>query len=438
MIKQDITTIWNAAIAAVHPAYLMRQYISIKEDCLLLANEQIPLNTFQNLYLIGVGKASGAMAVEVADILGEYLTDSLVTIKHGHEVDYVGINMISASHPIPDEHSVEAVNNTLQFLKKVKEEDIVILLLSGGASALWCDIPEGLNMDDLSWGYQELVNSGATIEEVNIVRKHLSSIKGGQLIKYCQGRLITLIISDVPGDDLSIIGSAPTFPDTSTFQESLEIIHQYKLTQKIPEDIVSRLRKGVEGEIPENPKPGDSAFLRVSNTIIGSNKIAVSAAAKAAAELGYNVYVSDKLVTGETQEEAKELIGSLLQHRFEKPCCIIQGGETVIRVTGTGKGGRNQHFALAALKELTLLRNQINAKDVILLSCGTDGTDGPTDAAGAVISLTTLDWVAEQNISIEEYLDNHDAYSFFEKVGGLIRTGPTQTNVMDIQIMIVI
>lgn len=425
------------AVEAVHPHSLMRRHISIANNDLKLAGEQIPLGTVHNLYLIGVGKASGAMAAEAAKVLGSHLTDSLVTVKHGHEVEGAGINMISASHPVPDEHSVEAVNRTLHFLEKVEEEDIVIFLLSGGASALWCDIPDGLNMEDLSQAYQQLVHSGAAIEEINTIRKHLSRVKGGQLVRYCKGRIITLIISDVPGDDLGIIGSAPTYPDTSSYREALEIIHKYKLGPKMPESILAYLEKGVRGIIPENPKPGDPAFLRVSNTIIGSNKIAVSAAAKAAAELGYHVYASDKLVTGETQQEAKQLIGSLLQCRFKKPCCVIQGGETVIQVRGDGKGGRNQHFALAALKELALLRNNIDAKDVILLSCGTDGTDGPTDAAGAVISMATLDLVTEKDISIDEYLANHDAYHFFEKTGGLIQTGPTQTNVMDIQLMIV-
>lgn len=436
--EQAITKIWDAAIAAVHPANLMRQHIAIQNNNIKLADQQFLLSDFRHLYLIGVGKASAAMATEAAKILGKHLTDSLITIKHGHEVEGAGINMVSASHPVPDEYSVEAVNNTLKFLEKVGENDLVIFLLSGGASALWCDIPDGLNMPDLSQTYNLLINSGAAIDEINVVRKHLSLVKGGRLTNYCKGRIASLIISDVPGDDLSIIGSGPTYPNTSTVQDALAIIDKYKITEKIPESVLTYLKKGaLRAPETENPNPNNTDLLRVTNTIVGANEVAVRAAAKTAEELGYHVYLSDRLITGETQQEAQHLIASLLQNNFKKPYCIIQGGETVIKVTGNGKGGRNQHFALVALKELALIKNQISAKDVVLLSCGTDGTDGPTDAAGAMISIATLDRAAEKNISIDEYLTNHNAYHFFEKTGGLIKTGPTQTNVMDIQVMMV-
>lgn len=435
---QDIKTMWDAAIEAVHPATLMQQYIAVDHEHLHVADTKWFLNTIGHIYLVGVGKASAAMAVEVEKILGQHLTAGLVTVKHGHELAGERIRMIPAAHPVPDETSVFAVEETLRFLEKVQEEDVVIFLLSGGASSLWCDIPLGLHMADVGLTYQILIKSGAVIEEINKVRKHLSRIKGGQLVHYCKGRLLSLIISDVPGDDLSIIGSAPTYPDTSTFAEALDILKKYDVSSGIPRFVAQYLKDGVSGLIPENPKPDDPVFSRVTNTVVGSNGVALSAAAKVAESLGYQVYLSDRLVTGETESEARQFVGQLVAREMEKPCCFIQGGETVIHVTGTGKGGRNQHFALAALQELHLLKEKIDASQVVLLSCGTDGTDGPTNATGAVISLDTLDSVEQQGIVIDEYLANHDSYNFFEKVGGLVRTGPTQTNVMDLQLMLVV
>ncbi len=438
LAMQDITKVWDAAIGAVHPFTLMRQHIAVEDHFLRIADDRLPFNIFNKIYLIGVGKASAAMAVEAEEILGDHLTDGLITVKHGHELAAKKIRMLPASHPVPDGSSVSAVTETLRFLEKVRGDDIVIFLLSGGASSLWCDIPPGLDMAELSRTYNLLINSGAAIDEINKVRKHLSLVKGGQLARYCKGRLFSLIISDVPGDDLSIIGSAPTYPDTSTFTEALGILNSYATPSDIPQSVVQYLKDGASGLIKENPKPGDPLFARVTNTIVGSNRVALSAAAKAAEELGYKVYPSERPITGDTSSEARQFVGRLLQKEIKRPCCFIQGGETVINVTGSGKGGRNQHFALVALQELSRIKNEVRADNIVLLSCGTDGTDGPTDAAGAMVSFGTLDKVARTGISIGEYLGNHDSYHFFERVGGLVHTGPTQTNVMDIQLMIVV
>jgi len=437
-VTRDMKTLWDTAIAAVHPTKLMQQYVAVDNTHLEIADTKLPLKSIGHIYLVGVGKASAAMAVEVEKILGQHLTAGLVTVKHGHELAGERIRMIPAAHPVPDETSVFAVEETLRFLEKVQEEDVVIFLLSGGASSLWCDIPSGLRMADVGLTYQILIKSGATIEEINKVRKHLSRIKGGQLVHYCKGRLLSLIISDVPGDDLSIIGSAPTYPDTSTFAEALDILKKYDVSSGIPRFVAQYLKDGVSGLIPENPKPDDPVFSRVTNTVVGSNGVALSAAAKVAESMGYQVFLSDRLATGETEFEAVRFVRKLLDTHVDRPCCFIQGGETVITVTGTGKGGRNQHFALVALQELNTWREQIKHDQVVLLSCGTDGTDGPTDAAGAVISWGTLERVEQLGVAIDEYLAHHDSYNFFEKVGGLVRTGPTQTNVMDLQLMLVV
>lgn len=434
----DIAAIWDAAIAAVHPATLMQRHVVVDSDGLRIAGTKLPWHSFHKIYLIGVGKASAAMAVEVERILGSHLTAGLVTVKHGHALAGERIRILAASHPVPDESSVYAVAETLEFLKQVTEEDVVIFLLSGGASSLWCDIPPELRMQELSLTYDVLIRSGAPIEEINKIRKHLSLVKGGQLPRYCKGRLFSLVISDVPGDDLSSIGSAPTYPDTSTFAEALAILSRYDTSSEIPKNVIRYLENGASGLIPENPKPDDPIFSRVTNTIVGSSRVALSAAAKAAERLGYHVYLSDRLITGNTESEARQFVGQFVAGDIDRPCCFIQGGETVIHVTGNGKGGRNQHFALVALMELSRLRNGINADNVVLLSCGTDGTDGPTDAAGAIVSFETLDNIARTGIAAERYLADHDSYRFFQEVGGLVRTGPTQTNVMDIQMMIVV
>lgn len=433
--QQHLMKIWDAAIEAVHPQKLMKQHIVLKDECLQITDIKLSLKAIDNIYLIGAGKASGAMAAQAAEILGRYLTDSLITIKHGHEIEG-NINMVTASHPVPDQHSVDAVTATVKFLEKVKENDIVLCLLSGGASSLWCDIPFGLDMKSLSETYSLLINSGAAIDEVNTVRKHLSQIKGGQLVRHCKGKLITLAISDVPGDDLGIVGSGPTFPDSSTFADAIAILSRYKIFDNVPQNVTDYLKKGANGLIAETPKPNDALFAEVTNKIIGANQIAVTAAAKMAKSLGFNVYLTDYLITGETQEEAQRLIHKVLDKNFIKPYCIIQGGETVINVTGNGKGGRNQHFALVALAELAKIKFDI-VGEVSLLSAGTDGTDGPTDAAGAIIDMKMPDSVEKAGIAITAYLESNDAYHFFERVGGLLRTGPTQTNVMDIQILMV-
>jgi glycerate-2-kinase len=311
----------------------------------------------------------------------------------------------------------------------------VICLLSGGASALWCDLLPGITIGDMQTMFDLLIRSGAGIHEINTVRKHLSRIKGGQLLRYCGGaKLFSLIISDVPGDDISVIASGPTTGDSSSFADVFRILNTYQLLEKMPAAVRIHLDKGLNGIITETPKHGDELFRHTQNMIIGSNSIALKAAEKKAKALGYTVLLRNEIVTGDTVTEAKAFISQLLQHKGNKPVCFLQGGETTIKVTGNGKGGRNQHFVLSALKEIK--DNFINAaeKNFIILSGGTDGTDGPTDATGAIANPDTLKILSDKNLSIELYLDNHDAYHLFEQTNGLLKTGPTQTNVMDMML----
>jgi glycerate 2-kinase len=433
--RQKAIHIFTAAVAAVQPAQLLQQHLAATNSGLLISGIDIPKNTFNKLYIIGAGKAAAAMAVEAEKILGDYLSAGLVTTKYGHSLPTQTITIKEAAHPVPDENGVEAVAQTLQLLKQVTQEDIVICLISGGASALWCDVPPGISLTEVQATFDQLIRSGANISEINAVRKHLSGIKGGQLVRHCNGaRVWALIISDVPGDDLSVIASGPTVADSSTYQDAYNILSTYRLWPGLPQSVRAHIEQGIQGTIAETPKPGDPLFDKVTNTIIGNNQLALQAAAQQAAALGYHTQVLIPLITGDATAAAKQLVAQALTYKGNKPVCILQGGETTVQVTGHGKGGRNQHFVLAALYELNKLSNE--KEDMIILSGGTDGSDGPTDAAGGVVDTTTLAMAAQQQLNIEAYLKDHDAYHFLQQTGSLLFTGPTQTNVMDIMMAI--
>lgn len=435
MDRQDIVDIFSAAVASVHPAQLLPAYLSVENGSIKIGSHVINLSTKPKIYVIGAGKASAAMAVVTENILGDLIYDGIVVAKRHHSLPYRKIKIIEAAHPVPDEMGIDAVKETLDLLSNVTEHDIVICLLSGGASALWCDLPEGIQLNDIQTMSTALINSGATISEMNIVRKHLSSIKGGQLLRYCMGaKIFTLAISDVPDDLPEVIASGPTVADPSTFAEAIDILRKFSLFNDLPENIRTYLDKGINGINAETIKFGDQLLDNAFNILIANNQTAINAAANRAMSLGYKVELERSQVIGETTAEAISLFKRAMRNRWQGPLCIIWGGETTIRVTGTGMGGRNQHFVLSALKELKKIDDPYN---ITILSGGTDGTDGPTEAAGAIADCNILIKAAELNLSIDKYLDNHDAYHFFKQTNGLIITGATQTNVMDIMIAIV-
>ncbi len=429
--RVDAEAIYRAAVAAVQPAALLPQYLQLKGNVLQIGNHSIPLANKQ-LYVIGAGKAAAAMAQTVESILGDYIKAGIVTTKYEHALPLEKINCIEAAHPVPDENSVEAVEQTINLLKQTKPGDVIICLLSGGASSLWADAPDGLSLQELQETFQLLLRSGASIDEMNCVRRHLSQIKGGQLLRYApQAHWFTLIISDVPGDKLQDIASGPTTADVTTFADGMNVINKYQLQQQLPAAVLHYLQRGMNGEFADSIKPGDQLLKQVSNTIIGSNKTAIAAAKQKAEQLGYTVITQEELLTGETAEAASYIIQKATQQHANKPACLLFGGETTVTVTGNGKGGRNQQLALCALQHL---RN--NPNNVTLLSAGTDGTDGPTDAAGAFADHELLKAADEQQLSISNAINQNDAYHFFEKVNGLLKTGATQTNVMDIVIVL--
>lgn len=434
--KQSAISILNAAVDAVHPSKLMAPHVQLQNNVLTIGKQQIPITTEQKIFVIGAGKASSGMAIEIENILGDAIFTGLITTKYEHDLPLHKIQCLEASHPVPDKNSFTACKQTIELLKQAGEEDIIICLLSGGASSLWADTPEGIHESDLLIVFNTLLNCGATIHENNTIRKHLSKIKGGQLVRYAPfSKWFSLIISDVVDDDISVIASGPTAPDNSTFSDALAIIEKYKIKPHIPARVCDYLQKGAIGLLQETIKKEDTILDNVENILIGSNQILLKAAGKKAIELGYHLHYYDAL-GGDAVAMAKNIIQFSKSYSHPLPACIITGGETTVEVKGKGLGGRNQHMALSALIEMKQ-RNPSETASLTFLAAGTDGTDGPTDAAGAIADIESIALSVQKKIDPVAYFENFDAYSFFKQTGGLLKTGPTQTNVMDLVLVLI-
>ncbi len=436
MSKQDAIQIFLAGVEAVKPRYFIPRYIRLKESRITIAGQDFSLSGNNKLYVAAAGKAASAMALETEKILGTRIREGVVVTKYHHSLPLRYCRTIEAGHPVPDNNSLLGGKEITALFEKAQTEDLIILLISGGASALLADTPPGCSLEDLQQTAQLLLDCGAAIDEVNTVRKHLSLIKGGQLMQYTRATVIALILSDVPGDNLSVIASGLTASDATTFNDAWQIIKKYRLQEKLPGAIRDRLTSGAGGTIPDTPKPGNPVFTKVYNTLIATNKTALEAAAKKAQALGYTTTVLLPALAGEAEVQAKKFVQYLRDTQHSSSACFLWGGEPTVTIKGNGKGGRNQHFALAAL---CALKDDEWAKQnrVAILSGGTDGTDGPTDAAGAVADADIFAKMKELSIDPDTYLLHNDAYHFFQKTGGLIITGPTQTNVMDIVVGLV-
>lgn len=432
MIREHATSIFNAAVDAVQPSRLMQQHVQLYDGTLTVCGKTFSLPAGRPVWIFGAGKAAAAMAQALEPILSHVPVQGIVITKYEHALPLQHIRVAEAGHPLPDENGVQATAQMVTQLKAVQPGDVVLFLLSGGASALLADYPAGASLTQVQQVFELLLKSGADIHEMNVVRKHLSSVKGGQLALLADTDAWgSLILSDVVGDDLSIIGSGPTVPDPSTFSEAVAILDKYHLTAKLPAAIHAHVRRGCAGDVPETPKPGLPGLKHVHNFLIGSNAIALEAAARKAISLGYATAILTSTATGQASTVAAELVTAAKDWKGLRPACILMGGESTVTVTGNGLGGRNQHLALAAG---LLLAKQTG---ITVLSAGSDGTDGPTDAAGAVTDQELMLSAAVQGLDAAHYLTQHDAYHFFEKAGGLIKTGPTQTNVMDIMLAII-
>lgn len=423
--------IFRAALQASAPGTAVRQQTE-------------PLRTryreggFQRLLIVGFGKAAPAMASALVESLDDLVDTGLIVTKYGHAALPLPekIKVFEAGHPVPDAHGLQATGEILRLVQAADARTLIVTLISGGGSALLVAPKEGISLADKQQSTGLLLKAGADIGELNTVRKHLSRIKGGRLAEAAYpAKVVSLILSDVIGDRLDVIASGPTAPDPTTYGDALDVLARYQLSEDVPLPVMALLRRGVRGVIPETPKSGSLILGGVENLIIGSNRQALAAAARAAQELGFTVSIVADDQVGEARQVARQLTQQALAaasvNKGKPPLCLLVGGETTVTVRGQGKGGRNMELALAFAIEIE------GHPGITLLSAGTDGTDGPTDAAGAMVDGTTIATARELGLNPQDYLDDNNSYAFFEKCGGLLVTGATGTNVMDIQVILI-
>ena len=428
---QIIRNIFDESLLAVDP------YKAVSRHCDYVLSRYYK-EKLKKLCVVSFGKAATLMARALIDGVGNALTKGIVITKYGHEgkqhfADTIAV--YEAGHPIPDENGVWATGEVLKMLKQADESTLVVFLISGGGSALLCCPYEGISLAEKQVVTELLLKAGANIQELNTVRKHISAVKGGRLVEIAYpAKMVSLILSDVIGDPLDVIASSPTSPDTSTYADAIKVIQKYGLAARMPGNVINILTKGVKGQIPETPKKGAPIFSGINNIIIGSNAIAVEAAKKAAERAGYKTAVISTELSGEASQVAKALARAVLDRKKTLPksekFCLIAGGETTVTVKGDGKGGRNTEFALAFGIEIQ------GEPGITFLSAGTDGTDGTTDAAGAIATSQMFSEAVKHGLDPQDYLTRNDSYTFFEKINGLVITGPTGTNVMDILLML--
>jgi len=431
--RKPALAILNAALKAADPIEAVLRHLSVRNGILNAGSQRYKLAAFQKIYVVGAGKASASMAVAVERLLGKQITEGYVNVKYGHLARLRRIHLNECGHPVPDENGVRGAQEVGHIAAKAGKNDLLLFLVSGGASALLPFPAQPITLAEKQEVTGLLLRSGANINEMNAVRKHISSLKGGQLAGLANpASVVSLILSDVIGDRLDVIGSGPTAPDSSTFQDAQAILEKYDLTDQVPDSVSERIKDGIRGIIPETPKQ----VTRTQNIVVGSNQLALNAAAAEARRLGYRPMILSSSIEGETREVARmhaaiarEIV--TFGRPSKAPTCVISGGETTVAIKGEGKGGRNQEFALAAAIDIQDLPG------VCILSAGTDGTDGPTDAAGALCDNTTIARAASERLDPKAFLNRNDSYHFFKALGDLIQTGPTGTNVMDVRLMVI-
>ena len=434
-LRQQALAILRAALAAADPAAAVLRHVRLRDGVLAAGKTRYPLRGVRKIHVVGAGKAGAAMAqaIEKLGLPAEKRGESLINVKYGHGAKLRWVQLNECGHPVPDEAGVRGAERIAEIASAATAEDLVICLISGGASALLPFPAPPVTLEEKQTVTKLLLACGATIHEINAVRKHISSIKGGQLARMAYpARVVALILSDVIGDNLDVIGSGATAPDASTFSSAKAVLEKYSILERTPATIRERFDAGTRGAIRETPKQGDAAFARVQNLIVGSNGLAVAAAAAEGRKLGFHTMILSTQIEGETREIARmhaAIAKEIAQYGrpLARPACVISGGETTVTLRGSGLGGRNQEFVLAAALEIGGLQR------TVVLSAGTDGTDGPTDAAGAIADGHTL----ARGPEAQKYLDANDSYAYFKQLGDLVITGPTNTNVMDVHVMLV-
>ncbi len=427
--RQAAQAIWQAALAAGDVTPLLERHLHLDGSRLTAGTLDVDLDTVDRLIVLGCGKAGASMARAVEERLGDRVRDGFVVVKDGYAIPTRRIRVAEAGHPVPDSRGVAASRELLAAAGAAGPRDLIIFLVSGGGSALTPAPAPPVTLDEKQAMTRALLAAGATIGELNTVRKHLSLLKGGQLARAAApARVLTLALSDVIGDPLDVIASGPTAPDATTFADALEVLQRRAVMDAAPAAIVARLKAGARGEIAETPKAGDPAFARVTNLVIGNNALVVDAAVARARALGYAPTLLTRTLEGEAREAARLLVA----HARTLPgrACLVAGGETTVTVRGRGRGGRCQEFALAAAREIA------GSEDVVILAAGTDGTDGPTDAAGGLVDGSTITRIAAGGGDAATALDDNDAYRALGLAGDLITTGPTNTNLLDVYLVL--
>ena len=436
-LRKQAVAVFRAGVEAADPVAAVLRFLRVKQGRLLAGRRRYPLDAFDNVWVVGAGKAGAAMAQAVERVLGARIRGGLVNVKDGHLARLRRIELNECGHPVPDGRGVRGAERIADIVRGAGKRDLIVCVISGGASALLPMPAAPVTLEEKRATTSLLLACGANIHEINAVRKHISRIKGGQLARLAYpAQVLALLVSDVVGDDLDVIGSGPTAPDASTFAGAQAILDKYGLRERIPAAVRERIERGVRGEIAETPKPGDPAFERTTNLIVGSNRLAVDAAARKARELGLRPVVLSTVIEGEAREVARMHAAIAREVRatgrpLKPPLCLISGGETTVTLRGNGLGGRNQEFVLAAAIDLA------GSNEVVVLSGGTDGTDGPTDAAGAIADGATLERAGRLGLNARQFLAENDSYRFFDALGDLLKTGPTGTNVMDLRLVLV-
>jgi glycerate 2-kinase len=422
-MRRHARSVFAAALAAADPTDAVVRYLRGRRG----------LDRFRRIYVVGAGKAGASMALGVERVLGRRIARGLVNVKYGHLAKLRYTELHECGHPLPDREGAAGALRIAEIARQAGADDLVLCLVSGGASALLPLPADPITLEEKQAVTGLLLSSGANIHEINAVRKHLSSIKGGQLARLAAPATVdTLLLSDVIGDDLDVIGSGPTAPDASTFATATGVLEKYAILDRVPAPVRNRLAAGVRGEIEDTPKSGDAVFERVRHTVIGSSRLALDAGARKARDLGYRPLILSSEIQGETRDVARMHAAiarevALRGRPVKPPVCLITGGETTVTLRGDGLGGRNQEFVLAAVTDIAGLPG------VVVFSAGTDGTDGPTDAAGAIADGDTL----RRGPAAAAFLARNDSYHYFQSIDDLVVTGPTNTNVMDVRIVLI-
>ena len=439
-LGEQACQVMAVAINAVDPYICVKSHLDLSGSILTINHTRIDLNEISRIYLLGLGKASVPMAMAVLDDLGDRVDGALVVTKDKKFLAQKGYQdklvVYQGAHPVPDERSINATKAVLSNLPQLNADDLVIVVISGGGSALFTNPIEGVSLGDLQELTTLLLRSGADIQEINTIRKHLDRVKGGRLSTLlAPAQIQTLILSDVIGDDLDMIASGPTTADSTTYADAWRIMQKYDLTDVVPLSVKTAIIKGLEGELPETVKPSQMLELKTQNHLVGTNQLAGEAAQARAEQLGFETEILTTTLTGLTEEVASgfaDLVDQMIEKRKESdaPICLIMGGETTVDVRGDGLGGRNQDLAMRMAPVLA------GKSGVLFISLATDGEDGPTDAAGGVMTGDVLrEGVEGQDLDVAAYIANSDAYNYLKKTGALIKIGATGTNVNDLILM---